>query len=133
MEDLTSLVSEYLYSIKGSIQIYNCWNNNEFICEIFILSDNTYLIETFNEFPYSSYHSFLTKLPKKVIIKEDVFDFFLTKYHGFTAEFYIIDKNNVKYLYPSSFMNDDQVIWISEVIDEIKSFIYFVRNLTIIC
>ena len=34
MEDIKSLVVEYLHKINGSIKISNCWNHNQLICEI---------------------------------------------------------------------------------------------------
>ena len=89
------------------------------------------MIESTNAFPYNEYNDFYTSLPKEIIIEDSDFDFFIKKYYQFTADFYLIDKNK-KYLYPSSFMNNENIVWISEVIDEIKDFITFCRNTVIL-
>lgn len=133
MSDLKNEITSFLNVKLGLIKILNCWNNFEEICSIYILNDNRFEVHTYNTFPYQSYDDNLIQLPKKFMIynKNNVFDYFLKNFNDFTADLYLLDSKNKEYLYPSTFMNNENVMWIHENIKEIQDFIFFVKNITI--
>lgn len=133
MSDLKQEITSFLTLKLGVIEILNCWNNFEQVCSIYILNDNRFEVHTHNSFPYKSYDHNLISLPSKFIIynKNNIFDYFLKNFYDLTAQLYLLDSKEKRYLYPSTFMNNEQVIWIHENTSEIKDFIFFVKNISV--
>ena len=133
MSDLKKEITNFLNVKLGLIEILNCWNNFEKVCSIYILNDNRFEVHTYTTFPYKSYDYNLIQLPSKFIIynQNNMFDYFLRNFYDLTATFYLLDSQNKKYLYPSTFMNNENIVWVHENTEEINDFIFFVKNICI--
>lgn len=133
MQDIKNEILKFINKNLGLIQIYNCWHYNELICDIHIMKDNSFLINMYDSFPYMNYNSNFINLPSRFYIHgQQHFDFFLKNFYGFTANFFLLDNQNEKYCYPSTFMSTENITWVGECIQEIRDFIFFCRHIIIL-